>query len=205
MVYDADHSPMMCGYWSPPYVHLIMRNIHFIMRIRLLLRVKCCIIQQGTSSRSPRNLSVQTAILNHSTFWGWNFGPFFNLLKTSSWKYQEYFWKFLSRTQNSDITMHKNIWYYNSINWIKLPVRVFQFMKDFNWLCSNWFSCYWSLPLDQGLSHYCNSIFIFREINYFITSNDRLFSWPIIYTDNIHHAILFIETLTRWETRKPIR
>ena len=39
---------------------------------------------------------------------------------------------------------------------------------------------------------------------FLITSIDRQFSWKVIYTDTIHHAILFIETVTMYGTTKPI-
>ena len=38
----------------------------------------------------------------------------------------------------------------------------------------------------------------------FITSNDRSFGYPIIYTDTMYNAILFIDTSTIFDTTKLI-
>ena len=37
-----------------------------------------------------------------------------------------------------------------------------------------------------------------------LTSNDRSFVCPIIYTDTIHYGILFIDTSTMFDTTKHI-
>ena len=38
-----------------------------------------------------------------------------------------------------------------------------------------------------------------------ITSNDRSFECPVVYTDTIHYAMLFIDIKTKLGTKKLIR
>ena len=46
--------------------------------------------------------------------------------------------------------------------------------------------------------------FIIKRIFLSTTSNDRSFGCPVIYTDTIHNAVLFIDTSTMLDTTKII-